>query len=245
MDKESMIFGMRPVLEAIKAGKELNKVMVQKNLQGELWKQLRDALRGRETIIQAVPPEKFLAWKDKNHQGVMAFLSPIEYMELEFFLPNLLETGKVPALMMLDRITDVRNFGAIGRSASLLGVDALIIPDRGTATVTADAIKTSAGTLMHLPVCREKLLKQSMFYLQQSGIKMVACTEKGTTKVWDEDLTGPVCIILGSEEDGISSDLLKKADSLVEIPMSSTSTSLNVSVSAGIVLYEMYRQRFF
>jgi 23S rRNA (guanosine2251-2'-O)-methyltransferase len=242
-EMQDMIFGIRPVLEAMKAGKEINKILVQQGLHGDLYHELRQALRHRDALIQTVPAQKLARITRKNHQGVIAFLSMAEYHSLDQLIPQLYEDGQVPALMLLDRITDVRNFGAIARTAACMGVQGLIIPEKGAAQITADAVKTSAGALLNLPVCREKLLKQSIFFLQQSGIKVLAVTEKSDTPVWDADLTGPVAFILGSEEDGISPEYLKKADGTVGIPMADAVASMNVSVAAGMVLYELHRQR--
>lgn len=243
MEEKDLIFGIRPVLEAIASGKDINKVLVQQGLSGELYHELRTALADRERLIQTVPLQKLNRITRKNHQGVIAFISPVTYHNLEQLLPSIYERGDAPALLMLDRITDVRNFGAIARTAACMDTHGIIVPDKGAALITADAVKTSAGALMKIPVCREKLLKQSAFFLQQSGVKVLACSEKGATDIWNEDLTVPLCMIMGSEEDGISNDLMKKADGLVKIPITNQIASLNVSVAAGIVLYEMNRQR--
>jgi 23S rRNA (guanosine2251-2'-O)-methyltransferase len=176
---------------------------------------------------------------------VIAFVSPIEYQLIEPFIDAKLEKGEKPLVLVLDRITDVRNFGAIARTAECQGVDAILIPSKGSALVTADAIKTSAGALNRIPVCKTSSLKESIFYMQQSGMRIVACTEKSKVPLYEVNLRGSVAIILGSEEDGITSDLLNMADIKAKIPMRGNIASLNVGVSAGVILYEKTRQELY
>ena len=179
----------------------------------------------------------------KNHQGCVAFISSITYFQIEELLPTIFEAGRTPLLLILDRITDVRNFGAIARSAECAGVDAIIIPSRGAAQVGADAIKTSAGALHAIPICRESNLKDTIDFLKASGLRIASCTEKGSTPHHKTELSGPLAIVMGSEEDGISSEYLKRSDVRVQIPMRGKISSLNVSVATGIILFEVLRQR--
>lgn len=239
---EDLIFGVRSVIEAIKAEREINKILIQKGMNKDLFSELKDALAGKDYQLQFVPIQKLDGLIDGNHQGVIAYVSPIEYGEIEPLIEAKLEKGEKPLVLVLDRITDVRNFGAIARTAECQGVDAILIPSKGSALVTADAIKTSAGALNRIPVCKTTNLKESLFYLQQCGMRIVACTEKSKIPLYEVNLRGPVCIILGSEEDGITSDLLNLSDIKARIPMRGEIASLNVGVSAGIILYEKTRQ---
>jgi 23S rRNA (guanosine2251-2'-O)-methyltransferase len=243
MDDQNLIFGMRAVIEAVNAGKEIEKILLQKGLSNELYNQLRQALRGQTIPIQFVPPEKLKRITDKNHQGVVAYLTEITYYETEELLSRIFEKGRIPLVLILDRITDVRNFGAVARSAECAGVDFIIIPARGAAQINGDAIKTSAGALHRLPVCREDNLKNTIDYLKESGLQIVACHEKTEQLIYDADLKKPTAIIMGSEENGISGEYLKRSDIQVKIPMPGTIASLNVSVATGIILFEAVKQR--
>jgi 23S rRNA (guanosine2251-2'-O)-methyltransferase len=242
---EDLIFGVRAVIEAIKAEREINKILIQKGMHKELFLELKAALQGKDFQLQFVPVQKLDGLVDGNHQGVIAFVSPIEYQLIEPLIDAKLEQGEKPLVLVLDRITDVRNFGAIARTAECQGVDAILIPSKGSALVTADAIKTSAGALNRIPVCKTSSLKESIFYMQQSGMRIVACTEKSKVPLYEVNLRGSVAIILGSEEDGITSDLLNMADIKAKIPMRGNIASLNVGVSAGVILYEKTRQELY
>lgn len=242
---EDLIFGVRSVIEAIKAEREINKILIQKGMNKDLFTELKEALAGKDYQLQFVPIQKLDGLIDGNHQGVIAYVSPIEYGEIEPLIEAKLEKGEKPLVLVLDRITDVRNFGAIARTAECQGVDAILIPSKGSALVTADAIKTSAGALNRIPVCKTNSLKDSLFYLQQCGMRIVACTEKSKIPLYEVNLRGPVCIVLGSEEDGITSDLLNLSDIKARIPMRGEIASLNVGVSAGIILYEKTRQELY
>jgi 23S rRNA (guanosine2251-2'-O)-methyltransferase len=243
-DTTDYIYGTRAVVEAIRAGREIDRLFVQQGLSNELFHELRELLREREIMYQFVPQEKLRRLASgKNHQGVVASISPVSYQQIEDLLPTIFESGRTPLLLLLDRITDVRNFGAISRSAECAGVDAIIIPSRGAAQINSDAVKTSAGALHKIPICREHNLKTTIEFLKESGVKIAACTEKGATDHFSSDLTGPLCIVMGSEEDGISGEYLKRADVRVKIPMLGTIESLNVSVATGIILFETLRQR--
>jgi 23S rRNA (guanosine2251-2'-O)-methyltransferase len=243
MSEPNLIFGIRAVIEAINADKTIDKILLQKGLSNELFNQLRKALQGKDIPFQFVPPEKIRRITDKNHQGVIAFLAEVVYYNTEDLLAEVFEKGKVPLVLLLDRVTDVRNFGAIARSAECAGVDFIIIPSRGAAQINGDAIKTSAGALHRLPVCREDNLKTTIEFLKESGLQVIACHEKTDKLIYDADFTKPTAIIMGSEENGISGEYLKRSDVQVKIPMPGNIASLNVSVATGIVLFEAVHQR--
>lgn len=241
-EKKDIIFGVHPVIEAVKSGQELNKVMIQRGIEKEHFKELKDALADKDYYIQYVPIEKLNTLTAGNHQGVVAFVTPIEYQNIETLIDKWVEEEKKPCILVLDRITDVRNFGAIARSAECQGVDAILIPSRGSALVTADAVRTSSGALSRIPVCKSENLKNSLFYIQQSGYRIVACTEKSAMPLQQVNLRGAMAIVMGSEENGITSDLINMADLRTKIPMLGNIASLNVGVATGIVLYEKMRQ---
>jgi 23S rRNA (guanosine2251-2'-O)-methyltransferase len=242
-ENENMIFGLRPVIEALKAGKEIDRIFVQNGLKNELFGEMMGMLKKHNVMYQYVPIEKLNRLTAKNHQGVVGYISSIEYHKIEQVLPAVFDRGKMPLLLILDRITDVRNFGAIARTAECAGVDAIIIPSRGAAQINADAIKTSAGALHKIPVCREENIKDVIGFLRESGLQVIACTEKTNDNYFQLDLTLPVAIIMGSEEDGISPEYLKLADAQAKIPLLGEIGSLNVSVATGVLLYEVIRQR--
>ena len=241
-DAPDIIYGIRAVIEAIRNEVEINKILIQKGIEKELFEELRTELTGKEYQLQYVPVEKLQKLTVNNHQGVVAFVSPVNYYNIEDLCDQWISEGKEPCVMVLDRITDVRNFGGIARTAACMGVDAILVPSKGSALVSADAVKTSAGALNAIPVCKTDLLKDSLFYLQQSGFQLVSCTEKSKISVENYAFFGPTAIIMGSEEDGISHDILKMSDARVSIPMAGTISSLNVGVAAGMVLYERLRQ---
>lgn len=238
-----MIFGIRAIMEAIEANKEIDKIMIRRDLQGELAKELLDMLKGSNIQVQRVPMERLNRYTRKNHQGVIALLSAITYQRIEDIIPFLYENGKDPFIVLLDGITDVRNFGAIARTCEVAGVDAIVIPSRDSVSVNADAVKTSAGALMNIPVCREANLHQAIKFLKNSGLKVVAATEKGATNYTDVELSGPVALVMGAEDTGVSNENMRVADHLVKIPQVGTIGSLNVSVAAGVLIYEVVRQR--
>jgi 23S rRNA (guanosine2251-2'-O)-methyltransferase len=243
LDKKDLIFGMRPLMEALDSGKNISRVLWQAGLSGELSQALRRRLSEKEIPVQQVPVTRLNRITRGNHQGVIAFLSEIEYARLEMVVQDVFEKGETPLILILDRVTDVRNFGAIARSAECAGVHAIVIPDKGGATVTADAVRTSAGALFRVPVCRVKRLNETVRFLQASGLIVTACTEKGAPSVFDVDFTVPTAIVMGSEQDGISHDLIKICDHLARIPMRGKTGSLNVSVAAGVILFEVLRQQ--
>lgn len=243
MEKSDLIYGTRAVLEAIHAGKEIEKVMIQSGLSNDLIKELIGVAREKQIPYTFVPPEKLKRLSSKNHQGVICFLSAVSYASLENLIDKAFSEGREPFFIMLDRVTDVRNFGAIARTAECAGVDGIIIGEKGSAPITSDAMKTSAGALNYLPVCREKDLKKTVKLLHDSGIKVIACTEKASKDLYSAEISGPVALVMGSEEDGISDMLLRDADELAKIPMRGHIGSLNVSVATGIAVFEIVRRR--
>ena len=239
-----MVFGTRPVLEAINSGKTLEKLFIQKNLNKEILEKIKSKLSNKKINISYVPKEKLNRITKKNHQGIICYISPISYQPIEEIIQRVFEKGKDPFVIILDRITDTRNFGAISRVADASGVDAIIIPEKESAIITSDSIKTSAGAINYIPICKVKSLRSTANFLKESGLKLVSCTEKGDKKFYDADLTSPCCIILGSEKDGISNSLMDISDEKLNIPMNGNVESLNVSSSASVILFEVVRQRF-
>ncbi|MFT6843975.1 MAG: 23S rRNA (guanosine2251-2'-O)-methyltransferase [Flavobacteriales bacterium] len=242
-ENDELVFGIRATIEAIDAGKEINKLFIQNGISNPLIGELKKTTQKWNIPIQYVPVEKLNRISQKNHQGVICFVSPISYQPLDQLIPLWFEEGKNPLVLILDRVTDVRNFGAICRTAECVGVDAVIVPTKGGAMVNADAIKTSAGALHRISVCREMYLKETIDYLKSSGFNVVGCTEKTDKTIYDANLTGPTAIIMGSEEDGISPEYMKRCNELSAIPLNGNIASLNVSVAAGVILYECQRQR--
>lgn len=244
MKKESdYIFGTRAVIEAIKAGKEIDRVLIARKSEASIVKELFALAREKEIPFQFVPVEKINRVTRKNHQGVLAFLSEITYSPLNEIITRSYEAGKDPLLLILDRVSDVRNFGAIARSAECLGFNGIVVPEKGSARINADAVKTSAGALLKLPVARVSSLANSLKHLKDSGIKIIAVTEKTDKLLYQEKFAGPVALVLGNEETGISENLLYLCDEKVRIPMQGETESLNVSVAASIIMYEVMRQR--
>lgn len=240
-DKE-IVFGLHPVMELINEGTEINKIMIQKGLQGNLFHELRNKLRHSMVNIQLVPVQKLNSITRKNHQGVIAFISPIVYHKVEDLLPTLYENGVTPKFLVLDGITDVRNFGSIARSAECFGFDAILIPQKGGANVTPDAIKTSAGALLKIPVCKVEKMKDTVKFLSDSGLTIYGCSEKTEDTIYDFQYDGPIAIIMGSEENGISVDLMNQSHHICKIPMTGTIASMNVAVAAGVIMYEAVRK---
>jgi 23S rRNA (guanosine2251-2'-O)-methyltransferase len=239
-EPDGMIFGIQSVLETIRSGQEIDRLYMQKGLSNPELQQL--AFSSKLTI-QRVPPEKLDRLTRKNHQGVICFISAIRYVKLSNVIAEVNDDGVTPFFLLLDRITDVRNFGAIARSAECAGVQTIVVPGRKSALINADAMKTSSGALNYISVCREYDLADTIHYLKECGIRVVAVTEKATNSIYTADLTGPLALILGSEDDGISPELIEMADGSVKIPLMGAVASLNVSVATGVVLYEALRQR--
>lgn len=241
--EREMIFGIRAVMEAIDAGKTFDKILLRRDMSSSLGKELLQKLADMVVPVQKVPVERLNQFTDKNHQGVIAFLSPIELCRIEDLLPSIFESGQVPLLMVLDGITDVRNFGAIARTCACAGVQAVIMPVHGSAALNGDAVKTSAGALHTLPVCKVENMQNCLRYLSQSGLQIVAATEHTDTDYTKVDFTLPTAVIMGSEEKGIFPQNLELATARCRIPMTGTIESLNVSVAAGVMIYEAVRQR--
>jgi 23S rRNA (guanosine2251-2'-O)-methyltransferase len=243
MEKTEMIYGTRAVMEAIHAGKEIEKIMIQSSLANDLIKELISLAREKHVPYTFVPQEKLKKFSTKNHQGVICLLASVTYASLDNLIDRAYTEGREPFLLILDRVTDVRNFGAIARTAECAGIDGIVIGEKGNAPITGDAMKTSAGALNYLSICREKDLKKTMKYLRENGIRVIACTEKASQTIFDVQLSGPIALIMGSEEDGISDALLRDADELAKIPMKGKIGSLNVSVATGVAIYEVVRTR--
>lgn len=238
-----LIFGIKPVLEGIRNGKEFDKIFLQKGAQGDAFQELFAEIRNHELTFQHVPIQKLNRITRKNHQGVVAFISPVSFLPLEEVLQQVYERGETPLFVALDRVTDVRNFGAIVRTAECMGAHGVLIPEKGAAQVNGDAVKTSAGALLRLPLSRVRFMKDAFQYLKDSGLQIVGITEKATQTLSEVDFLTPTVLIMGSEEDGISPEYLKMADAQALIPMPGDFDSLNVSVAAGMALYEIARQR--
>jgi len=241
--KNNMVFGIHPVLELIRSQKEIEKVYVQAGTRSPEISEIANSCRANGVPVQYVPMEKMNRLTRKNHQGVVAFICPIEYQNLENVIQMVFEDGRDPLVLMLDRVTDVRNFGAIARTAYAAGVDAIVIPSKGSALINGDAMKTSAGALSLINVCRVENMKDAIDFLKASGLRVVGFTEKAHDSFWQADLTGPLCVMMGSEEDGISPAYLQRLDQHLMIPMPGDIDSLNVSVATGVVCFEVVRQR--
>ncbi len=242
-ESNQMVFGIRAVVEAIRSGKEIEALFIQRGISGSLIQELKELMNEYQLTAQQVPIEKLNRITQKNHQGVIAVISPIVYQKIENIIPDVFEKGEVPLILVLDSITDVRNMGAIARTAECAGVHAIVIPAKGSAQINPDAIKTSAGALFKIPVCRHDNLMQTVRFLQESGLQLVCCTEKTQDDIYKPDYTAPTAVIMGSEEDGIRNEIIRISDHLAKIPMFGEIESLNVSVSTGIILYEAVRQR--
>lgn len=241
--KLEYIYGTRPISEAISKGVSIEKILIDKKKHNSTIKEIIKLCNLHQIPIQFVPEEKLLKFKNKNHQGIVAFISPIEYQSLENIIANTFQHGQLPLVVILDGITDIRNFGAIARTALSVGAHAIVVEQKGHALINHDAIKTSAGALLEIPVCREASLTHTINTLKLHGLKIIACTEKASQHIYQIDLSGPLAIIMGNEEKGIRPTLLQKADYLASIPMLGNIGSLNVSVATGVILYECIRQR--
>lgn len=243
MEKTDYIFGLRAIIEAIDAGRNIDKVLVKRDLTGDVSKELFAKIKEYGILMQKVPVEKLNRITMKNHQGAIALLSPIEYCRLENLIPLFYEEGRMPFVLLLDGLTDTRNFGAIARTAECAGADAIVIPERGSVSVTPDAVKTSAGALLLIPVCREKSIADAVRMLQENGYKIVGASEKSDHNYTETDYRVPVGIVMGAEDIGISPEVLRICDDLAAIPINGNIGSLNVSVAAGVIMYEVVRQR--
>ena len=242
-NKMQVVSGMRPVMEAIDAGKQIDKIFVQSNLDGKLAQELKTKIRESGVPMQYVPVEKLNRLSEGNHQGVVALMSAIEYKVFLNVVQPILDRGETPFVVLLDHVTDVRNFGAIVRTAECAGVDAVIVPDKGGAQINEDAIKCSSGALLRMPICREGNFKTLLNLARQLGMQICAATEKGATEYTCVDLTKPTMLVMGAEDTGISNEVLKMSDVRAKLPICGEVQSLNVSVAAGVFMYEMRRQR--
>ena len=242
-EKEHQIFGIRAIIEAIQAGKEVDKVFIQQEASGELMKDLMKVLKRANVNFSYVPVEKLNRLTPSNHQGAIATISPISFYNLEKLIEEVIDSGKMPLFLILDAISDARNFGAIIRTAECTGVNGIIVQKAGSAPVNGDTVKTSAGAVFNIPICKVEHIKDAIFHLQGSGIKTVAATEKTEHTIYDINLNKPLAIIMGSEDRGINPSVLKIVDEKAKLPMFGTIGSLNVSVACGAFLYETVRQR--
>jgi len=242
--KDTFVYGIKPVMEALEAGKTIDKAwLMEGHLQGQLLEVMK-LFRANNVIWKSVPNERLNHLVKGNHQGVIVAISAVEFASLENVIADAYEKGENPFILVLDGVTDVRNFGAIARTAACAGVHAILVPEKGSAPLSSDAVRTSAGALLKVPVCRTQSLYHSIKQLKNSGLKIVGSTEKTTDSLYDADLSGPVAVIMGSEETGLSADTWKQCDALVKIPLSPKGVgSLNVSVATGLVTYEVLRTR--
>ena len=243
MKKENYIFGIRAIKEAIHSNKEIDKIFIQKDIQSDLMKDLMKLIKQKNINFSYVPPEKLNKLSTGNHQGIVATTSPIIFHKLETLIENVMTTSNNPLFLILDQISDVRNFGAIIRTAECTGVNGIIIQKQGAAPVNGDTVKTSVGSIFNIPICKVDHIKDVIFYLQSSGIRVIAATEKTDTSLFELNLTIPLAIVMGSEDRGINPSVLKIVDEKAKLPMYGTISSLNVSVACGAFLYEAIRQR--
>jgi len=243
LKENEMIFGIRAVIEAIQAGKEVDKILMKRDLQSDLSRELFTIIKDTNIPLQRVPQEKLDRLTRKNHQGVIAFMSAVTYQKLEDIVPFLYEQGKVPFIVLLDGVTDVRNFGAIARTCECAGADAIVIPSRNSVSVNADAVKTSSGALHTLPVCKESSINESIKFLKNCGFKVVAATEKSKKDYTTIDYTVPTAIVMGGEDMGVAMDNLRICNEMVSIPILGNIASLNVSAATAVLMYEVVRQR--
>lgn len=243
MEKQAQIFGIHSVIEAVKSGKTIAKVFIQKGLRSDLFKELEALLRQEDISTSYVPVEKLNKLSNKNHQGVVANISPIEFYDLEDLVLTTIESNSTPLFLILDQLSDVRNFGAIIRTAECTGVNGIIIQKSGAAPINADTVKTSAGAVFNIPICKVNHIKDAIYLLQSSGIKIIAATEKTDNFIYDVNFKEPCAIVMGSEGKGINPSVLKIVDNKAKLPMLGNIASLNVSVACGTFLYEVVRQR--
>ncbi len=242
-DQPTLIYGRHPVMDALKEGTPIEKIWLQTTIRGEFEKELRSLCREKRVPLSVTPKERLNRIVRGNHQGVIGQISLIPYYRLEDVMPHIYEKGATPLLLILDSITDVRNFGAIARSAEVLGAHAMLVPSKGSALINSEALKTSAGALTKIPVCREHSLNKSVDFLKDSGIQIVASALEEAVEMYEVDFTLPTAIIMGEEGEGVSRSLLNKADKIAMIPQLGTTDSLNVSVATGVLLAEVVRQR--
>lgn len=240
---ENYLYGIHPVKEALESGKKFEKVLFKQGMEGPTFKSIVDLLKEKEIPYQFVPIQKLNSLVRGAHQGVIAYMAQVDYVPFEELIENALKSKSAPIFVLLDGVSDVRNFGAIARSAECAGIDGIIIPAKGGASINADAIKTSAGALLRIPTSKTTNLKVAVYYLLENGFQVVAATEKTDKYLYDVDFTKPTAIVMGSEGKGISSSVLSLCTHQAKIPMMGTIGSLNVSVAASIIMYEAVRQR--
>lgn len=240
---KDFIFGTWPVIEALRSNRQIDKIMIQAGARSPQISEIIGLAKGSQIPFQMVPIDKLNRLCRKNHQGVIAYIAAVSYQRLDMLIPMVFEAGEEPFILILDRITDVRNIGAIARTAEAAGVHAIVVPTKGNARLGADAVKASAGALSRVNICREENLKDSIQFLKNSGLRIAALTEKTDSILWEQKLSGPLALLLGSEDEGISEAYLKLADAKLKIPMLGEIGSLNVSVAAGIACFEIVKSR--
>ena len=243
MEKSTQVYGIRAIIEAVNSGEEIDKVFLQKGLKGDLMRELESLLRRNEINMVYVPVEKLNRLTRNNHQGAVANISPIKFYTLEELVEKSSKSDSPALFLLLDQLSDVRNFGAIIRTAECTGVDGIIIQKKGAAPVTADTVKTSAGAAFKVPIAKVDHIKDAIFFLQASGIKIISATEKTNDSIYDVSFKEPVAIVMGAEDQGISPSILKASDYCVKLPLLGEIESLNVSVACAVFLYEAVRQR--
>ena len=243
MSKDNFIFGTRAIIEAVSADKQIDKVLIKRDGNNKLIKEFISDLKKHKIPFQYVPIQKINKITRKNHQGVIAFISPIKFYDVEEIVTRVFESGKIPFIIVLDGVTDVRNFGAIVRTAECSGVDAVLVPEKNSARINADAVKTSAGALHKVPVCRTNSLRMTLENLKATGLQIVAASEEATNNYYDIDLKVPTAMVVGAEDLGVSKSIISLSDEFVKIPILGEIKSLNVSVAASILMYETIRQR--
>jgi len=243
MEKAQLIYGIRALMEAVKAGTTFDKIFIQKDLNSDLMRQLLQLLRQQGIGFQYVPVEKLNRFTALNHQGAVATIAPIDFVDLDTLIEQALDKPTPPLFLLLDQLSDARNVGAIIRTAACTGVSGIIMPQQGAAPINGDMVKTSAGALFQVPICKVAHSKDALYALQASGIQIVAATEKTDTLLYDIPFSVPTALIMGNEEKGIHPTLLKMADHRAALPMQGGIASLNVSVACGAFLYEIVRQR--
>ena len=242
MDKSAEIYGIRSVIEAINSSKDIDKVFIQTGLKGKLIGQLESLIRKKNINFSFVPKQKLDRLSKKNHQGVIARIAPIKFYTIDSF-SAVIEKSKNPFILILDQINDVRNFGAIIRTAEISGVDGIIIQNSSSAPINSDTIKTSAGAIFNIPICKVNHIKDAIYHLQSMNISIISASEKSEKNIYDVDLKVPLAIIMGSEQKGINKSVINLSNESVKLPMYGKIESLNVSVACGIFLYEIVRQR--
>lgn len=240
--KDNLIFGTRPILEALKSGKQVDKILIKQGHESPVMLEIKKLAKQLNVPVKDVPLPKLNQITRKNHQGILAFTTEVEFQRIEDLVPQWFEQGISPVLLVLDRVSDVRNFGSIVRTAECMGAQAVAIPYKGSANINEDAMKASAGALNTLPICREKNLRDTLDYLQGSGFMLIACTEKTENNFAQLEINAPVALVMGNEENGIATDILKRCTHRASIPMRGQTESLNVAVAAGMGLYEIFRQ---